>query len=421
MPVNGSRSCGKPDGRKVAPSVPAGPRAVSSRWLRSLGLAWLSLAKVVAVLHAGGLWDLETLQGPPRVEWVDGRDRVQEVYYAGERYRGEPTRIFAYLARPSGVDTGGRRPGIVLVHGGGGQAFQAWAERWAERGYVALAMDLSGNGPGKQRLPDGGPPLANQNIFLAATDAEALRDGWPYHAVAAVLRGVSLLASLPEVDPSRLGITGISWGGYLTCIVAGLDPRVKVAVPVYGSGFLHESSYWKAELLDPLTPEQRSLWARHHDPSAYLGQVACPILFVNGANDPRFYLDSHRRSAGLVRSDLRHLAVTVGLKHGHLFDLPEVDRFVDAVLKGGTLPPQFGQIEKKDDYVSVPVSETDGMARAELHHASAQGPWEKRAWTTMPATLAGGTVSAALPAERPLLVYFPSSMPGACAPRVPTP
>jgi len=29
-------------------------------------------------------------------------------------------------------------------------------------------------------------------------------------------------------------VTGISWGGYLTCIVAGIDDRLKAAVPVYG-------------------------------------------------------------------------------------------------------------------------------------------------------------------------------------------
>ena len=55
--------------------------------------------------------------------------------------------------------------------------------------------------------------------------------------MADVIRGVSLLASLPDVDSKRLGITGISWGGYLTCIVASLDDRLRVAVPVYGCGF----------------------------------------------------------------------------------------------------------------------------------------------------------------------------------------
>ena len=71
-----------------------------------------------------------------------------------------------------------------------------------------------------------------------------LEDQWPYHAVSAVVLAHSLLRSYPEVDASRIGVTGISWGGYLTCIVAGIDDRLKCAVPVYGCGFLGDNSAW---------------------------------------------------------------------------------------------------------------------------------------------------------------------------------
>ena len=52
---------------------------------------------------------------------------------------------------------------------------------------------------------------------------------------------------LPGVDPDRIGVTGISWGGYLTCIVAGVDPRFRFAAPVYGCGFLGDNSAWLPE------------------------------------------------------------------------------------------------------------------------------------------------------------------------------
>ena len=57
-----------------------------------------------------------------------------------------------------------------------------------------------------------------------------IQDMWSYHAVAAVVRGHSLLRSLPNVDAERIGVTGISWGGYLTCIVAGVADRFRHAV-----------------------------------------------------------------------------------------------------------------------------------------------------------------------------------------------
>ena len=73
---------------------------------------------------------------------------------------------------------------------------------------------------------------------------QPVTDQWTYHAVADVILAHSLVLSFPEVDPNRTALTGISWGGYLTCIVAGLDDRFKAAVPVYGCGFLDENSVW---------------------------------------------------------------------------------------------------------------------------------------------------------------------------------
>ncbi|MFN9040263.1 MAG: alpha/beta hydrolase family protein, partial [Planctomyces sp.] len=100
-------------------------------------------------------------------------------------------------------------------------------------------------------------------------DSEA-REIWSYHAVAAVIRGHSLLAAQPDVDANRIGITGISWGGYLTCLAASLDDRLKVAVPVYGCGFLADNSVWTQPRFNPMTPDLRQRWVRNFDPSSYL-------------------------------------------------------------------------------------------------------------------------------------------------------
>jgi alpha-beta hydrolase superfamily lysophospholipase len=176
--------------------------------------------------HAGP-WDLAELTKAPTVTWGATTGLVQELYYASEPRAGKPTRVFAYLGRPAD-SKGIQSPAMVLVHGGGGKAFKDWANHWAKRGYVALAMDLSGNGP-EGRLPDGGPDQSDAVKFRDFSEAEA-PDMWTYHAVAAIVRGHSLLRSLPEVDPDRTGITGISWGGYLTCLVAGIDARFKVCL-----------------------------------------------------------------------------------------------------------------------------------------------------------------------------------------------
>src|SRR4030042_3877721 len=174
-------------------------------------------------------WDLISLSQRPEYEWSDQNSPVWSLYYKGEPYKNQTTRVFAYYASPATLEakSGGAKafPAIVLVHGGGGTAFKEWAELWAKRGYAAIAMDLAGCGPDRRRLPDGGPGKSDKEKFDAID--EPFQDQWTYHAVANVILAHSLIRSFKEVDAKRTAITGISWGGYLTCIVGGLDQRFK--------------------------------------------------------------------------------------------------------------------------------------------------------------------------------------------------
>jgi dienelactone hydrolase len=371
--------------------------------LHSLFLLALSgCATAPRQTHFADPWNLPALKAVPAATWGAKTGPVQQVWYEGEPFQGKPTRIFAYVGRPEKGT--GPFPAMVLVHGGGGKAFQDWATHWAKRGYVALAMDLSGNGP-NGRLPDGGPDQSDQTKFRNFTGAET-KDMWTYHAVAAVLRGHSLLAAQPEVDPRRIGITGISWGGYLTCIVAGLDDRLKVAVPVYGCGFLHENSCWKDKSLAAMNAEARERWIKYFDPSQYLGGVNCPILFLNGSNDFAYPMDSYRKSYELVRPHLRTVSMKIRLKHGHYWEFAEVDSFVDSVLLGGKPLAKLQPMQIIGATATARVDSPVPLKKAELQYTTDAGEWQKREWKTTDAELNAGKISARLPAERPLVCYL---------------
>lgn len=365
-------------------------------------LALLGCATAPKQARFTGPWDLPALKAVPAATWGAKTGLVQQVWYEGNSFQGKPTRVFAYLGRPE--KGAGPFPAMVLVHGGGGQAFKDWAAHWARRGYVALAMDLSGNGP-DGRLPDGGPDQSDQTKFRNFSGAET-KDMWTCHAVAAVIRGHSLLAAQPEVDPRRIGITGISWGGYLTCIVAGLDDRLKVAVPVYGCGFLHENSYWKDKSLAAMNADARERWIGNFDPSQYLGSVNCPILFLNGSNDFAYPMDSYRKSYELVRPDLRSVSVKVRLKHGHYWEFGEVDTFVDSVLIGGQPLAKLKLMQITGSTATARVDPPVPLKKAELHYTTDTGEWQKREWKTTGAELNAGKISAQLPAGRPLVCYL---------------
>jgi dienelactone hydrolase len=346
-----------------------------------------------------GPWNLRDLQRPPTVTWGLKTETAQELYYEGEPLQQKPTRVFAYLGRPT--QGHGPFPAVVLVHGGGGKAFKEWAAHWAARGYVSLAMDLSGNGP-NGRLPDGAPDQGDNTKFRDFS-ANEVTDMWTYHAVANVIRGHSLLASLPDVDPSRIAITGISWGGYLTCIVAGLDHRLKAAVPVYGCGFLGDNSIWKDGSLARLTPEARALWLQNFDPSQYLAATGCPILFLNGSHDFAYPFDSYQKSYRLVRPELRHVSVIMKLPHGHIWTFPEVDQFIDRALQHQPFP-KIGPLQATGQ--TVRAKSTEPLQSASLNYTSDAGPWQKREWTTISATISNKTIEAQLPEITPLFYFI---------------
>ena len=353
-------------------------------------------------------WKLDELKQPPKFEWVEEKEPVRSLFYVGENYGGKPTRVFAYYASPKTLGTakGNEKfPAMVLIHGGGGTAFREWAELWAKRGYAAIAMDLAGHRPlegknahdrnNRTRLDDGGPNQGDDEKFGSVLKEPG--EQWPYHAVAAVIRAHSLIRSFPEVDADRTGVTGISWGGYLTCIVAGVDSRFKAAVPVYGCGHLEENSAW-SDKLKKMTDEQRTRWTKLWDPQQYLPSVSMPILFVNGTNDFAYPLDSYQKSIDDVRGE-KQIRITVNMPHGHPpgWQPQEIGLFVDQVLKQEQLLCQPGEPKFDGKEIKLTCAGTVKPKSASLHYTTGAEPINKRAWQTVAAKVNGQQVTAEAP------------------------
>lgn len=354
-------------------------------------------------------WNLEELSDAPPFEWVDAKGPVRSMLYAGEPYGGRPTRVFAYYATPgtlNGVaDAEKKWPAVVLVHGGGGTAFREWAELWAKRGYAAIAMDLAGHRPiegknphpreNRTRLPDGGPDQGDEEKFGSIDEPNT--EQWTYHAIAAVLRGHSLIRSFPEVDPNRTAVTGISWGGYLTCIAAGVDSRFKAAVPVYGCGFLHENSAWLNRFAK-MTADQQKQWVRLWDPSQYLPAVTMPILFVNGTNDFAYPLDSYMKSFDIVTAT-KQIRVTVNMPHGHPpgWAPTEIGLFVDQYLRSGVPLPTVGEPRIENGKVHANFTSQQRLREAALHYSTDSGAMNQRSWKTQAGVVGANSVTTDAP------------------------
>ena len=260
---------------------------------------------VVAVFPSfASPWDAVRGKGAPAVhEAVGFSGKSRAVFIDGEDWRGKPTRFFAWYGLPEGASAAKKCPGVVLVHGGVGTAFDRWVRMWNERGYAAIAMDTCGSVPlkdepksAKWKRHDWSGPEGWGGFGQVD---EPPHDQWTYHAVSDIIRSHSFLRSLPEVDSARIGITGISWGGYLTCIAAGVDDRFAWAAPVYGCGFYADGSAWARKLSE--MGEKGEKWLSMWDAGVYLAGARCPFLFVSGTTDNFFKVPMLKKSAAAVK------------------------------------------------------------------------------------------------------------------------
>ncbi|HTV53893.1 MAG TPA: acetylxylan esterase [Terriglobia bacterium] len=224
--------------------------------------------------------------GWPRT-WIDSAPNFQQAgvietsygYRLGKlRYEVVPGFwATAILYEPDHIQ--GRIPAILNVHGHDllGKAAEYKQKRcinFAKRGILALSLEWFGFGELAQ------PYNAHDygaHLDLAGANALGL-------FYLAMRRGLDYLASLPEVDPNRLGVTGLSGGGWQTIVLSALDPRVRVAVEVAGFGSLQSNITHPADT-DEIEENPTDFTDGEDYPVLVAMRAARPTLLIHDAMD----------------------------------------------------------------------------------------------------------------------------------------
>ncbi len=208
------------------------------------------------------LVDDVVFHGWPR-EWVDAAPRFEEtgVIETGGGYR---IRKLRYEIVPGFYSTAllyepehpsGKMPAILNVHGhvgAVGKAIEFKQKRcieYAKHGIAALSLDWFLHG----ELNDKG----NDHSFGAHLDLAGANVLGIFYLE--MRRGLDYLYNNPNVDRSRIGVTGLSGGGWQTIVLSSLDERVKAANPVAGFSSLRSkieaNGYSEAGDIEQLPPD----------------------------------------------------------------------------------------------------------------------------------------------------------------------
>jgi uncharacterized protein len=192
-------------------------------------------------------------------------------------------RVQAFLALPPG---GGRRAGVVYLHGSGGDRGQLLVQAmWlAGRGSVALAITAPSSGAAADTARGLTPVQGLQRQRdLAVGDVVAVR------------RAVDLLRSRPEVDPERIGFVGWSAGARTGALLSGVERRIGAFVLM--SGGAAPVDVYAAQAPASVRPHVRRL----------LGPVD-PLRLIKQARPGTLLLQDGRQDEVVPRGALEDLA-----------------------------------------------------------------------------------------------------------------
>lgn len=276
-----------------------------------------------------------TATSPTQIYTIEGKERDVIVMHTEERILGIPetllskgedasftsfdgTRISACLYLPSpALGFSGPRPLVYYIHGGPQSQERpnfAWfsmplIQFLTLRGFAVFVPNVRGS----------------TGYGLAYTK-QVDRDWGGKDRLDHVHAMTKVLPQDKRLDVNRAAVVGRSYGGYMTLMLVGRHPELwKAACDMFGPYDLLTFSeripetwkpYFKVALADPETPEGRAFLIER-SPKTYLDNLACPLLVIQGRNDPRVVAQESEELVADLRAKGKQVELLLFEDEGH--------------------------------------------------------------------------------------------------------
>lgn len=208
----------------------------------------------------------------------------------------------------------GKAPLIIAMHGGGGSPEVALFNRGAnyhdmvrggvKQGYCVFAPQHLFNADGypkdiRKRIDD--------RMRLIGTSLTAVE-------IAKITRSLNVLLKRPEVDADRVGMVGLSYGGYYALVTPAVDKRIKVSVCSCYYG-VQEGRYDRDELSIPGDFKFNDRFTLFKDSEVVALICPRPLLIQAGSMDDEDHRDPGKKLAPMSAEFYNKLGVGERFKH----------------------------------------------------------------------------------------------------------
>lgn len=201
--------------------------------------------------------------------------QVEEIWYKGPAGND----LQGWILTPPGFDPSKKYPSILEIHGGPqtqyGKFFMHEFYYLASKGFVVYFTN-----------PRGGRGYGEEHT-------KAIWQNWGGADYADLMTWTDLIAAKPYIDTNRMGVTGGSYGGYMTVWIIGHTTRFQAAVTqrcvsnfvsMWGSSDFNWA--FQQELNDkPPFEDLQKYW--QHSPIAYIGNAKTPTMVIHNEFDLR--------------------------------------------------------------------------------------------------------------------------------------
>jgi dipeptidyl aminopeptidase/acylaminoacyl peptidase len=232
-------------------------------------------------------------------------------------WKSDGVDVQGWLIYPANYDPSKRYPMVVSVHGGPSSGVQP---NWPRAIEYQMALPSHGY---FVLFPNPRGSFGQGEAFTRANVKDFGYGDWRD-----ILAGVDEAIRVAPIDPQRLGLTGWSYGGYMTMWGVTQTDRFRAAVA--GAGIANWSSYYGENKIDQwMIPffgksvyEDPAVYARSA-PLTFITKVKTPTLILVGDSDgecptPQSYEYWHALKTLGVRTEL-----VVYEHEGHMFVKPE--------------------------------------------------------------------------------------------------